>query len=72
MLKYKRLYEKKGAIGYGFYPEGNISAEGIIEFKNGEKPKIVKPSPEDVKMFYAIHAMYGIDITKESGTIAWY
>lgn len=72
MLKYKRVSSPKGTIRYEYYPEGDLTKPGIIEFQEGDKPKIVKESENDVKGYYAVHAIRGIDIGKENGTVAWY
>ena len=71
MLTYKRIYMDDEVMRYAFYPDGNLDAEGIVEFKKGEGAKILKHSPEDFKMRYGLHAFH-IDLTTESGTIAWY
>lgn len=72
MLKYKRISAKAGVMRYEFYPDGNTNAPGVVEFEHGKDPKLVSQSDADVKMYYAIHALHGIDTTKESGTVAWY
>ena len=71
MLTFKRISEENGVLIYEFYPNGDTSVPGIVEFKKGEKPRLIQDSEIDVKMYYAIHALWGIDITKESGTVAW-
>ena len=72
MLKYKRVSSPKGTVRYEYYPEGETEKPGIIEFKEGANPKIVQESENDVKGYYAVHAIRGIDINKERGTVAWY
>lgn len=72
MIIYKLILEDNNVKRYEYYPEGDVSAAGVIEFKNGEGAKLISPSPNDVKMYYAVHALTGIDTTKETGTIAWY
>ena len=71
MLTYKRIYMDDEVVRYAFYPDGDLESEGIVEFRKGEYPVIIKQSPADFKMRYAAHA-YNIDLTTESGTIAWY
>ena len=72
MLKYKRISEKDGVMRYEFYPDGNTAAPGVVEFEPGKDPKLIQHSVDDVKMYFAIHALNDIDTTKESGTIAWH
>lgn len=72
MLKYKRISKGSGWMRYEYYPEGDTSAPGLVEFMDGSPPKLLNESERDIKMFYAIHALYGIDTEKESGTVAWY
>lgn len=72
MLKYKRILNNNGVLRYEFYPEGDFLSPGIVEFKEGEKPKVIQDSKKDVKRYYAMHAMNGIDVSKETGTVAWY
>ena len=71
MLTYKRIYMDDEVMRYAFYPNGNLEAEGIVEFYKDGSRKMVKKSPEDFQMLYGIHAFH-IDLTTESGTIAWY
>ena len=72
MLKYKKISDKDGIKQYEYYPNGDMSAPGIVRFDKAGKAELVKESDEDVKMYFALHALNGIDTTKESGTIAWH
>ena len=72
MLKYKRVSSSKGTFRYEYYPEGDITKPGIVEFQEGARPKLLKESEKDVKGYYAVHALRGIDVDKESGTVAWH
>ena len=57
---------------YIYYPEGNKDAPGKVGIlKNGES-RIIEESSEDFGRRYAQHALNGIDMSKESGTVAWY
>lgn len=57
---------------YIYYPEGKKDAPGKVGLlKNGEK-RIIEESLEDLGRRYAHHALNGIDMSKESGTVAWY
>ena len=71
MLEYKRILDENGLMRYEYYPNGDVNASGVVEFKNGEPVRVVQESSLDVKMYYAIHALHGIDTTKEYGTVAW-
>lgn len=72
MLKYKRISNENGIMRYEFYPEGDITATGVVEFSSEGEPKLIKDSPKDVKGYFSTHALYGIDTSKENGTVAWY
>ena len=72
MLKYKRISNINGVARYEYYPDGDTTSPGIIEFENDDQPKLIQESKKDVKMYFALHAMNDIDVSKESGTIAWY
>ena len=72
MLTYKRIYMDDEVMRYAYYPDGNLEAEGIVEFYKDGSAKMIKKSPEDeFYMFYGRH-MFQVDLTTESGTIAWY
>lgn len=72
MLKYKRISNIDGVVRYEYYPDGDTTSPGIIEFEKDGQPKLIQESKKDVKMYFALHAMNDIDVSKESGTIAWY
>ena len=55
-----------------YYPDGNKDSPGKVGLsKNGEK-RVIQESEQDFGKRYANHAMNGIDISQESGTVAWY
>lgn len=72
MLTYKRISNKNGIMRYEYYPAGDVSAPGIVEYDGTGKSKLIQESPKDVKGYYAIHALNHIDTNTESGTVAWY
>ena len=72
MLTYKRVSNTNGIMRYEYYPDGDASAPGIVEIVANGIPKVIRESAKDFKMYYAYHAMYHIDITREKGTVAWY
>lgn len=45
---------------------------GVIRFSEHGEPQLISDSIGDIKRYYAMHALYGIDKTKESGPVAWY
>lgn len=72
LLIYKFVEETKDGILYLYYPEGKQSAPGkVCLIKKGEGA-IVEESREDFGGYYAYHAIRGIELTKKTGTIAWY
>ena len=57
---------------YIYYPDGNKDAPGKVGLSKGGEKRIIEESKQDFGKRYANHAMNGIDISKESGTVAWY
>lgn len=72
MLTYRRISNINGVMRYEFYPQGNTSAPGIVEFETGKNPKLIQESEADFKRYYANHALNGIDTLRDTGTVAWY
>ena len=72
MLTYKLLNQIDGELVYAYYPEGNEKAPGKVAIFGDKQGRIIEESPEDFSKYYAHHAVYGIDVTKETGTVAWY
>ena len=69
MLTYKLIFKDSNVLRYAYYPDGKGDA-GIIEFVDGQG-RIIKESADDFGGIYAYHA-FNIDLSRESGTIAWY
>jgi len=69
MLTYKLIYKENNVIRYEYYPEGTGTA-GIVEYIDSEG-HIIQESDDDFDGFYSSHALH-IDLSTESGTIAWY
>lgn len=57
---------------YFCYPEGNEDAPGKVGLSKSGESRIIEESSQDFGKRYANHAMNSIDISKESGTVAWY
>ena len=58
---------------YYYYPEGILEAPGLVRVNRFKEGTIVSPSVKDFGgNLYAHHAIRGIDVTKEKGTVAWY
>lgn len=72
MLKFKRIKEERGFLLYEYYPEGNYDAPGIVRLYHDGNAEMIQESEDDIKMFYGSHALWGIDRSKEIGTVAWY
>lgn len=72
MLRYRRISNENGIMRYEFYPEGDVSAAGVVEFSSEGEPKLIKNSSKDVKGYFSTHALYGIDTSNETGTVAWH
>ncbi len=72
MLTYKLKEIKDHVKYYEYYPEGDKSECGIIAFDLDGGIDIIQDSKVDVKRYYAIHAVDGIDTSEDSGMVAWY
>lgn len=72
MLVYELAEDKNGTRTYHYYPNGDRTIPGTVEFRPGTDPKLIRKSDIESKLIFGIHALNGIDPTKEKGTIAWY
>lgn len=72
MLIYEFLEMQGDEYIYCYYPDGDKSMPGRVGIKADGSKRIIEESKNDFGKHYAHHAMKGIDITKEKGTIAWY
>lgn len=72
MLTYKLLNKIDGELVYAYYPDGKEDAPGKVAISGNGRGRIIEESKEDFGKRYAYHAIYGIDTTKETGTVAWY
>lgn len=72
MLTYILIERNGDEQVYVYYPEGNTDAPGKVGLsKNGDK-RIIEESRQDFGRRYAHHALNGIDMWAERGTVAWY
>jgi hypothetical protein len=72
MLTYKYLDTTNGELVFAYYPNGNKVAPGKVAISGTRQGRVIEESKEDFGNRYAYHAIHGIDVTKESGTVAWY
>ena len=72
MLTYKLLNKIDGELVFAYYPEGNENAPGKVAISVNGQGHVIEESKDDFGKRYAYHAVYGIDPTKETGTVAWY
>lgn len=72
MLKYKLEKTEVEGKTYIYFPEGNEDAPGIVFLGEDGKNKVLEESARDFKQMYAMHALSGIDKSKEDGVVAWY
>lgn len=71
MLRFRLIEYKDGRYIYAFMPDLDPNAVGIVAiYDNGDR-EVLEQSPIDVKQYYAGHALWGIPIGEESGTVAW-
>ncbi|MCI9081485.1 MAG: hypothetical protein HFI70_04030 [Lachnospiraceae bacterium] len=72
MLTYKLIEVNGDEYIYEYYPDGKEEFPGKVSIsRNGEK-SIIETSGYDFGNRYANHALAGIDMSKKSGTVAWY
>lgn len=71
MLRYEIVSRENGKNIFAYFPEGN-GLPGLIAIYDNGNLEIIEDSPDDFKGIYRGHAFYGIDISKDSGTVAWY
>ena len=72
MLTYKFLNKIENEMVFAYYPNGDENAPGKVAISNNGLGRVVEESREDFGKRYAYHAIHGIDISKEKGTVAWY
>lgn len=72
MLTYSFLFEQNDELVFAYYPEGDISMPGKVAITSGGDGRVIEDSKADFGKRYAYHAINGIDISKKSGTVAWY
>ena len=71
MLKYRIISRENGRNLYEYRPDGN-GRPGLVAIHDDGTKEIVKDSEDDFKGIYRGMALQHIDITKDSGTVAWY
>ena len=70
MLDYLLKEKTEEKILFYYYPEGS-NQPGEVAFYSDGRVEIVKDSPDDVKRYYAGHAVMGINKEKTSGYVIW-
>ncbi len=71
MLDYIVKERKEDYVSFYFYPEGSENPGVVVFYSNG-KVDIVKHSIDDVKGYYACHAVSGINKDRDEGYVIWY
>lgn len=71
MLKYKLDSCDDSTVTFAYFPEGTLSKGKVVFSISGERLSF-EDSPDDPYGIYRYHAFSGIDISKDSGTVAWY
>lgn len=72
MLTYKYLHKEDGESVFAYFPNGHEDAPGKVAISDNRKGRVIEESKEDFGNRYAYHAIHGINLGKETGTIAWY
>ena len=72
MLRYEYLNNTDNGKVYAYYPEGKQESAGKVLIESEGVGHVLVESKNDFKKMYAFHAIRGIDIEKERGTVAWY
>ena len=71
MLTFELLERTAEYVKYIFYPEGYLRS-GVVAFYTDGTKEVLVDSDDDVKRYYAGHALGGIlKQNKDKGTIAW-
>lgn len=70
MLDYKLIERTIERILYTFTPEGSNNPGKVAFYSDGRK-EVVEESPDDVKRYYANHALTGIDTERDFGCVMW-
>ena len=71
MLIYKLKEIKDDLRYYTYKPDVDETAFGIVAFHLDGSAEIIQDSKVDVKRYYAMHAISGINTSKDSGIVAW-
>lgn len=71
MLDYRLKEKTTDKITFYFWPEGS-NQPGEVSFYNDGTKEVTQDSPDDVKRYYAGHALHGIDTNKQEGYLIWY
>lgn len=72
MLEYRLISDENGIRKYAYYVEGIMDSEpGIVAFGDGRKKFRIKKAPSDDFGLYIGHAFSGIDVSRDSGCVAW-
>ncbi len=71
MLRYQIVSRENGRNVYEYRPDGD-GRPGFIAMHDNGRREIIEDSPDDFMGLYRGHAFSGIDISRDSGTVAWY
>ncbi|MCD7809026.1 MAG: hypothetical protein LUH02_06770 [Erysipelotrichaceae bacterium] len=71
MLTFELVKYEKGKYIYHFFPDIDKSAYGVIAIYDDGEREIIQQSSVDVKQYYMGHALWGIPVGEEWGTVAW-
>ena len=70
MLDYKLIERTANRILYLFIPTGNKRPGKVAFYPDGRK-EVIEDSPDDVKRYYATHALNDINVEKDEGYLIW-
>ncbi len=70
MLTYELIERTNEYVVYRFFPEGKKEPGEVKIYTDGRR-ELIKASPFDVESYFAIHALYEINTSKESGWLHW-
>ncbi len=70
MLDYKVKERKEEYVSFYYYPEGS-GKPGVVVFYMDGRVEITEHSDDDVKGYYACHAVSGINKEKDNGYVIW-
>lgn len=71
MSTYELESVENGRYVYIYYPNGDRNNPGKVALYKDDRREVIYDSKVDVKGHYRGHALWGIPVGEEWGTVAW-